>query len=132
MVAGGSDILRTPRPGEHKRRTVYERRVSRRYTRPPLPPTIAKDLKPRPLVPAPVRNHMVVATHWKESIRCHIHGIGSRNHCGQWGELTLLGHVGLGVEAGAGQGRGRGQSRGRGRGGCGRGWNGKGRGGLEV
>src|SRR5438046_9957952 len=34
MVAGGSDILRTPRPGEHKRRTIYERRISRCYARP--------------------------------------------------------------------------------------------------
>src|SRR6476660_9913277 len=47
MVAGGSDILRTPRPGEHKRRTIYERRISRRYARPRLPPTIAKPARIR-------------------------------------------------------------------------------------
>jgi hypothetical protein len=57
MVAGGSDILRTPRPGEHKRRTIYERRISRCYARPRLPPTIAKLAKVRPLVARPGRNH---------------------------------------------------------------------------
>ena len=56
MVAGGSDILRTPRPGEHKRRTIYERRISRCYARPRLPPTIAKPAKIRPLVARPGRN----------------------------------------------------------------------------
>src|SRR4051812_30623612 len=53
MVAGGSDILRTPRPGEHKRRTIYERRISRCYARSRLPPTIAKPAKVRPLVARP-------------------------------------------------------------------------------
>src|SRR5512133_1361937 len=56
MVAGGSDILRTPRPGEHKRRTIYERRISRCYARPRLPPTIAKPAKLRPAVARPGRS----------------------------------------------------------------------------
>src|SRR5690348_3275178 len=59
MVAGGSDILRTPRPGEHKRRTFYERRISRCYARPRLPPTIAKPATVRPPVLAR-RNHVNV------------------------------------------------------------------------
>ena len=73
MVAGGSDILRTPRPGEHKRRTIYERRISRCYARPRLPPTIAKPAKVRPLVAPPGRNHMNVALYPKEWVERHIH-----------------------------------------------------------
>ena len=73
MVAGGSDILRTPRPGEHKRRTIYERRISRCYARPRLPPTIAKPAKIRPLVARPGRNHMNVALYPKEWVERHVH-----------------------------------------------------------
>ena len=79
MVAGGSDILRTPRPGEHKRRTIYERRISRCYARPRLPPTIAKPAKIRPLVAEPGRNHMNVALYPKEWVERHIHSIGVRD-----------------------------------------------------
>jgi hypothetical protein len=68
MVAGGSDILRTPRPGEHKRRTIYERRISRCYARSRLPPTIAKPARVRPPVARPGRNHMNAALYPKEGL----------------------------------------------------------------
>ena len=61
MVAGGSDILGTPRPGEHKRRTIYERRNSRCYARPCLPSTIAKLASLRPWVAPAEPNHVNAA-----------------------------------------------------------------------
>ena len=84
MVAGGSDILRTPRPGEHKRRTIYERRISRCYARPRLPPTIAKLAKVRPLVARPGRNHMNAALYPKEAqwTRRRVVGGGARLEVG--------------------------------------------------
>ena len=50
MVAGGLTFWRTPRPGEHKRRTIYERRISRCYAR-PVYLTIAKRAAPPASVP---------------------------------------------------------------------------------
>ena len=52
MVAGGSDILRTPHPAERKRRTLYEHRTRRRYARPRYHPTIAKPARMRPPIAA--------------------------------------------------------------------------------
>ena len=84
--------MRTPRPGEHKRRTIYERRISRCYARPRLPPTIAKPGGLRPQVAVPGRNHMNVAFYPKDAVERHVHGIG----CG------ACGACGAGLEVGGG------------------------------
>ena len=72
MVAGGSDILRTPRPGEHKRRTIYERRISRCYAR----PVYLHDSETRQSPPGgrPARpHHMRVTLYPKEGVESDSH-----------------------------------------------------------
>src|SRR6185437_12696606 len=99
MVAGGSDILRTPRPGEHKRRTIYERRISRCYARPRLPPTIAKPVRIRRWSQPDPRRPPVRVGHPRPAIRTGYAGAGVR---GGGGARAGGGWMASGLEVGGG------------------------------